>query len=204
MNEIECIDAIAAIDAEIQTLLTKLKPLADTINSSQADARVHEESSLLQGKVADLDARKKTTKSPIYRAPRVAAGTGMRPIGVFVVVVLVLCPTLAFPQPTYRSFGKGMASCGEFLQAAEAERKARPPTARSTEVYNRDYLAFLMFADGFLTGANVWDITHSELGKETDTQGRMAWIENYCRANPLDHFSNAVIGLRGYLRGEGQ
>ena len=59
MNEIERIDAIAAIDAEIQMLLTKLRPLTDTINSGQANARVHEESSLLQRKIADLDARKK-------------------------------------------------------------------------------------------------------------------------------------------------
>jgi hypothetical protein len=65
MNEIECIGAIAAIDAEIQTLLTKLKPLTDTINSGQADVRVHEENNLLQGKVADLDARKRQLKSSI-------------------------------------------------------------------------------------------------------------------------------------------
>jgi hypothetical protein len=65
MNEIERIDAIAAIDAEIQTLLTKLKPLTDTINSGQANARVHEESSLLQEKVANLDARKKQLNSYI-------------------------------------------------------------------------------------------------------------------------------------------
>ena len=128
----------------------------------------------------------------------------MRPIGVFIVVVSVFCPTLAFPQVTFFNFGEGEASCGEFLQAAEAERKERPPTARPTEVYNRDYLAFLMFADGFLTGANMWDTTHPYLGKETDTQGRMAWIENYCRAKPLDKFSYAVIGLRVYLRGEGR
>jgi len=65
MNEIERIDAIAAIDAEIQILLTKLKPLTDTIISGQANARVHEESSLLQGKVAELDARKGQLKSSI-------------------------------------------------------------------------------------------------------------------------------------------
>jgi hypothetical protein len=126
----------------------------------------------------------------------------MRPIGVFVVAVSVLCPTLTLSQP-YFNFGKGTGSCGEFLQAAEAERKAKPPTARPTEVYNRDYAAFLMFADGFLTGANVWDTTRL-VGKGTDTQGRMAWIGNYCRAKPLDHFSDAVIGLRVYLLGEGR
>jgi hypothetical protein len=87
----------------------------------------------------------------------------MRPIGVFVVVVSVLCPTLTLSQP-YIILGEGMASCGEFLQAAEAERKARPPTARPTEVYNRDYGNFVHFADGFLTGANAWDTTHSEIG----------------------------------------
>jgi hypothetical protein len=127
----------------------------------------------------------------------------LRCLGIFV-VVSVLDPTFAFSQTTYFSFGEGTASCGEFLQAIEAERKARPPTARPTQVYNRDYEAFVMFADGFLTGANVWDTTQSELGKGTDVQGRMAWIENYCRAKPLDQFSNAVIALRVYLQGGGR
>jgi hypothetical protein len=127
----------------------------------------------------------------------------LRCLGLFV-FVSVFCPTLAFPQVTFFNFGEGTASCREFLQAAEAERKARPPTARPTEVYNRDYGAFVHFADGFLTGANMWDTTHPYLGKGTDTQGRMAWIENYCRAKPLDEFTHAVIGLRVYLRGEGR
>ena len=72
----------------------------------------------------------------------------MRPIGVFVVVVSVFCPTLAFPQVPFFNFGEGTASCGEFLQAAEAERKERPPTARPTEVYNRHYGSFMPRRDG--------------------------------------------------------
>jgi hypothetical protein len=126
----------------------------------------------------------------------------MRPIGVFVVVVSVLCPTLTLSQ-SYVIFGEGTESCGEFLQAAEDERKERQPTALPA-LWNRRYGAFVAFANGFLTGANVWDTTHSELGKGTDVQGRMAWIENYCRAKPLDKFSNAVTGLRSYLRDEGR
>jgi hypothetical protein len=120
------------------------------------------------------------------------------------VAVAVLYSTLAAAQITYFVIGEGQASCGEFLQAAEAERKERPPTARPTQLYNRGYTDFVMFVDGFLTGANAWDTTHSELGKGTDTQGRMAWIENYCRSKPLDRLSNAVIGLRMYLLGEGR
>lgn len=112
----------------------------------------------------------------------------MRYLAVFVAVA-VLYSTLAAAQITYFNFGEGQAGCGEFLQAAEAERKERPPTARPTQLYNRSY-------------TTAWDTTHSELGKETDTQGRMAWMENYCRGKPLDKLSNAVIGLRMYLLGE--
>jgi hypothetical protein len=59
------IDAIAAIRAEIQTLLTKLKPITDAIISGQADAALLDENNLLQQKVADLDRRRKQLEASV-------------------------------------------------------------------------------------------------------------------------------------------
>jgi hypothetical protein len=99
-------------------------------------------------------------------------------------------------------FGEGLASCGEFLQRAEIERKSRPPSATATEVYDSGYAALVMYADGFLTGANLWDVQNSLIGNSTDSLGRMVWIEKYCRAHSSDNFFQALISLRNSLKDE--
>jgi len=56
---------------------------------------------------------------------------------------------------------------------------------------------FAAYADGYLTGVNT--TLHSLAGSDTDLSGRMAWLENYCRRNPLDLYVNALQGLTKYL-----
>ena len=118
----------------------------------------------------------------------------MRFVGVSIALLLTfITPALAQSakhQPVF-IFGEGLASCGEFLQKAETERKSRPPSATATEVYDSGYAALVMYADGFLTGANLWDVQNSLIGNSTNTLGRMAWIENYCRAHSQDKFFQA-------------
>jgi hypothetical protein len=46
------------------------------------------------------------------------------------------------------------------------------------------------------TGANF---PVGTVGGNTDLWGRMAWLEDYCRRNPLEMYINALTGLRGYL-----
>jgi hypothetical protein len=36
-------------------------------------------------------------------------------------------------------------------------------------------------------------------GQNTDLWGRMAWLEKYCRQNPLEVYLNALEALRRYL-----
>src|SRR5437762_6637040 len=55
-------------------------------------------------------------------------------------------------------FGDGLVSCSEFLQKAETERRTRPSSATATQIYDKEYAALIMYADGFLTGANLWDV----------------------------------------------
>jgi hypothetical protein len=101
-------------------------------------------------------------------------------------------------------FGDLMASCGQFLQAAESERKARPTGARPETVYDRGYLSYLSTVDGYLSGANLEDPVNKEVGRGTDHASRMEWLENYCHANPLTPFVNAVIFLRKNLTAKGR
>src|SRR6266853_6236062 len=91
----------------------------------------------------------------------------MRFVGVSIALLLTLItPALAQSakqQPVF-IFGEGLASCGEFLQTAETERKTRPPSATATKIYDSEYAALVMYADGFLTGANLWDVQNSSIG----------------------------------------
>jgi hypothetical protein len=94
-------------------------------------------------------------------------------------------------------FGKSGSSCGEYLRAVESERKARPSQPESSRAYSAEYAAFVSFADGYLTGVNV--ALGSMAGSGTELWGRMAWLEDYCRRNPLEIYLNALTELRRYL-----
>jgi hypothetical protein len=95
--------------------------------------------------------------------------------------------------------GTSTASCGEYVQAAEAERRARPQGAKLNAVYDRGFQAFVDSTEGFLSGANYMDSADRTAGQGTETWGRMQWLENYCRAHPLDSFFTAETQLRQYL-----
>ena len=95
--------------------------------------------------------------------------------------------------------GAGHAGCGEFLRAADAERKRRPPSAAGNEIYDINYVNYSSWVDGSLTGGNYVDLVSKGVGASSASTGRMAWIENYCRSNPLHNFVTAAIKLRMHL-----
>jgi hypothetical protein len=99
----------------------------------------------------------------------------------------------------FLAVGEGQASCGEFLQAVEGERRARMPGDPAETYRTPDYGKYLNFADGFITGANFTDLRWRMLGQSSDHAGRMTWLENYCRKNPLDAYVTALIELRTFL-----
>lgn len=47
---------------------------------------------------------------------------------------------------------------------------------------------------GFVSGANVYDV-NPELLRQVDAPVIYIWVDNYCRANPLDTVNDAVVGL---------
>jgi hypothetical protein len=127
-------------------------------------------------------------------------------------LVTLLAEVLASAQPVaepnsngksnepFISFGLAWTSCGAFLEAMEGERRARPQNAVPDAIYSQRYGGYLDFADGFLTGANYAAATPNRtIGQANDHAGRMAWLENYCRQDPVGTYIRALLALREHL-----
>ena len=121
-----------------------------------------------------------------------------------VAIVLILAASAAWAMladnTSARVIGVGVDSCGEFLQAVDAERKARPATFNSLEGgVTVDYLMYLSWADGYLSGANFRDPENRMSGRNTSHETRMRWLEKHCREDPLRKFVFAIEDLRDAL-----
>jgi hypothetical protein len=139
-------------------------------------------------------------------ADRGVCGLWWRRAEVGIIAVLLL--TMFHPEARgegapFFTFWPGLSSCGEYLLAVEGEQKARPVYPEPHAIYSMDYLGFVTFANGYLTGSN-WAAAESEVGQRSDNAGRMVWLETYCRRNPLHRFAIALIKLREYLVKHGQ
>jgi hypothetical protein len=102
--------------------------------------------------------------------------------------------------------GMGQTSCGQYIQAADTERKTRPSTgAPDGTTYTPGYASYTDYVDGYLTGSDSIDVyPRRTTGQATDHSGRMAWLESYCRADPLSPFVKALSALRAYLVQQGK
>jgi hypothetical protein len=91
-----------------------------------------------------------------------------------------------------------------FYKKQTRNEKLDHPPLPDTQVYDKDYAALIMYTDGFLTGANLWDVQNPLIGNAIDTIGRMKWIEHYCRTHPLEKFYQALISFRNFLKDQRQ
>jgi hypothetical protein len=92
--------------------------------------------------------------------------------------------------------GDASRSCREYIQAVKAERMTRPADASPGIRYTALYAVFIAVTDGFLTGINYIDHDRSQLGKISDAESRMTWLEGYCKTNPSAGFFEALQYLR--------
>ena len=124
----------------------------------------------------------------------------IRFLGVVVSMVLVICGGGSGAHAeTYRVFGEGTKSCAEYVQSAERNRRRQ---INSKYVYDYLYASFVSFANGYLSGANMMDLYNGHQGviaSGSDINGRMLWLENWCRQNPLSHFTDAMLALAAYF-----
>ena len=104
-----------------------------------------------------------------------------------VITCLILAAVLATGDrataaDTHRMEGNGNASCGNWMAA----RASAPGDGLA-----RDHPLQVQWVFGFLTGVGVFGRTFDPL-KNVDAQGVLAWMDNYCQANPIDSIATAA------------
>ena len=77
-------------------------------------------------------------------------------------------------------FGEAGTSCRTWTQARQTKSRKAGLSAQ--------------WVAGYLSGSNV-EADHPDVLVATDFDGLMAWIENYCRANPHDLVGTAALKL---------
>src|SRR6266404_2495284 len=79
----------------------------------------------------------------------------------------------------YTVYGFGAESCGTFVEARR----------------NRKNAFYLAWVTGYITAVNKVSPTTYDMLGNTDFEGAMLWIENYCNTHPLKTFAYAVNSL---------
>ena len=106
------------------------------------------------------------------------------------IAALVIIPTLTLASlgratDTVRVFGAGANSCGTWT--------AEIGTGAGVE--DRSW------ALGFVSAYNIYGLSNDgDVARGTNYAGLLGWIDNYCRANPLDDIATAVTKLISVLR----
>jgi hypothetical protein len=72
-----------------------------------------------------------------------------------------------------------------------------PQRSPEHEVYKKWVL-------GFVSGANVYQSLGADFLRNTDSDAIAAWIDNYCRQNPLHGITQAVNELIDVLQRRGE
>ena len=85
------------------------------------------------------------------------------------------------------AYGLGAASCGAYLEA----RKQR----------GFDAALYLPYVTGFLTAINDTNSPGTtDILRDTDLDGALHWLDNYCRRQPTTTFADALGALVVHLR----
>jgi hypothetical protein len=88
---------------------------------------------------------------------------------------------------SYTNYGVGLHSCGQFVEA------------RRDPGYPGKDLKYLDWLGGFMTATAGWRAALGAEPTDTDVRAAAAWIENYCRQNPLRNFNAAAVALANHL-----
>jgi hypothetical protein len=100
------------------------------------------------------------------------------------IATLLLVAAISTAQAQERAvIGPASFSCGKWTNT--------PKRSPEREVYEKWVL-------GYLSGVNVHQ-TGPDFLRDRDAEGLTAWIDNYCRRNPLHHVNQAVLELLDVL-----
>lgn len=103
----------------------------------------------------------------------------MKPLITVTILETVLALAAIRAQPTAPMiYGAGVRSCGSWLEARKDD-----------DVVWQVYVQWTL---GFLSAANVY---LENTPQKTDSDAVIAWLDNYCRDNPLSSVRNAMVNL---------
>lgn len=100
-------------------------------------------------------------------------------------LVLPAWKTEAADKNGYTMIGVGRLSCGQWSADKSANLGA--------------HAVEQAWVGGFITAYNRYEWKGSDATSETDGQGIMAWVDNYCAANPTKNIAAASEALMMFL-----
>jgi len=113
-------------------------------------------------------------------------------------LLVIMGAVLSSPVPSPAADGTGAynsafpekeGNCGTFIAARDEAR-------RGDQFRTSKYLDWLT---GYITAYNRLKPDTFDIVGQTDKGSWLSWLENYCKAHPLDSFSAAVAGLTDTL-----
>jgi len=110
-----------------------------------------------------------------------------------VITGLSSAPALADSARQLMNVGIGTRTCADFEDAYEENKAGLAPGAPASTISTPLFGALVSFADGFITGHNMYGRQAPMIGGTAS--GRVRWLDNYCRAHPLANFLQASDGL---------
>jgi len=88
------------------------------------------------------------------------------------------------------TYGQGKSSCGEYVAASETSRMGK----------QQRISPYIDWIAGYATLASIQN--GIDYFKGTDAKSIQLWLENYCRANPLENFTDAAVQMMKELHGK--
>ena len=113
-------------------------------------------------------------------------------------LALIALMLVALPAQTAGTNGQywhggvsGGVTCPDFVDSLEASRKH----GKGSVGWARELSPFANFVAGYQTAFNRQTTDTCDIFGGIELDQALAWVGNYCRANPLTKFSNAVDAL---------
>jgi hypothetical protein len=105
-------------------------------------------------------------------------------------VLIVLVTTGATEAGAYLAIGSGIDSCGSWT----ANRPAYTPGGLATQSF-QNALQDQAWVLGFLSGIGFVAKNGADPLDGVDAEGVWAWIDNYCRAHPIEVLGQAAAAF---------
>lgn len=85
--------------------------------------------------------------------------------------------------------GVGATTCPVFVRVMDSVKGA------SNLEYVKNTQGFTMFLSGFQTAYNSQTAVTCDIFHRVNFDQALAWVDNFCRQNPLSNFGSAVVAL---------